>query len=100
MQRSIINYEEIHHNLDEMINAKESKYKDKLYFIYDKQSDRFIYFFNSNIFIFNSKGTLEKYTKVELSETIKLAAVEYTYNFLLLLTKSNQGIICELDFEK
>ena len=93
---SIIDYEEVHHNLDEIINIKESKYKDKLYFIYDKQSDRFIYFFNSNIFIFNSKGTLEKYTKVELSETVKIAAVEYTCNFLLLLTKSNQGIICEL----
>ena len=93
---SIIEYEEVHHNLDEIINVKESKYKDKLYFIYDKQSDRFIYFFNSNIFIFNSKGTLEKYTKVELSETVKIAAVEYNCNFLLLLTKSNQGIICEL----
>ena len=93
---SIINYEEVHHNLEEITNVKEPKYKDKLYFIYDKQSDRFVYFFDSNIFIFSSKGTLEKYTKVELCETVKMAAVEYNYNFLLLLTKSNQVIISEL----
>ena len=93
---SIISYEEVHHNIEEVTNTKDQKYKDKLYFIYDKQSDRFVYFYDSNIFIFNSNGILEKYTKVDLSETIKMAAVEYTGNFLLLLTKSNQGIICEL----
>ena len=92
---SIINYEEVHHNIEEITNNKDPKYKDKLYYIYDKQSDRIVYFYDSNIFIFNSKGTLEKYTKVDLSETIKMAAVEYTGNFLLLITKSNQGIICE-----
>ena len=92
---SIINYEEVHHNIDEMTNIKDPKYKDKLYFIYDKQSDRFVYFYESNIYIFNSKGTLEKYTKVDLSETVKISAVEYTCNFLLILTKSNQVIISD-----
>ncbi len=94
---SIINYEEVHHNIDEMTNIKDPKYKDKLYFIYDKQSDRFVYFYESNIYIFNSKGTLEKYTKVDLSETVKISAVEYTCNFLLILTKSNQAIISDLN---
>ena len=93
---SIINYEEVNHNLEEIPNVKDPKHKDKLYFIYDKQSDRFVYFFESNIFIFSSKGTLDKFTKVELCETVKMAAVEYNYNFLLLLTKSNQAIIAEL----
>ena len=93
---SIINYEEVHHNLDEITNVKDPKYKDKLYFLYDKQSDRFVYFFESNVFIINSKGSLEKYTKVELTEAIKIAAVEYTCNYLLLLTKTNQGFICDL----
>ena len=93
---SVINYEEIQHKLNEIINAKESKYKDKLYYIYDKQSDRFIYIYDSNIFIINSKGVFEKYTRIELSETVKLAAVEYSCNFLLLLTKTNQVIIAEL----
>ena len=93
---SIINYEEVHHNIDEIPNVKDPKYKDKLYFLYDKQSDRFVYFFESNIFIINSKGTLEKYTKIELTEAVKIAAVEYTCNYLLLLTKTNQGFICDL----
>ena len=93
---SIINYEEVNHNLEKIPNVKDPKHKDKLYFIYDKQSDRFVYFFESNIFIFSSKGTLDKFTKVELCETVKMAAVEYNYNFLLLLTKSNQAIIAEL----
>ena len=94
---SVINYEEIQHKLNEIINAKESKYKDKLYYIYDKQSDRFIYFYESNIFILNSRGILEKKIKIELLEKIKLAAVEYNCNFMLLLTKSNQGIISDLN---
>ena len=93
---SIINYEEVHHNIEEITNSKDPKYKEKLYFLYDKQSDRFIYFFDSNIFIFNSKGKVEKYSKIELSERIKIAAVEYTCRYLLLLTRSNKAIICEL----
>jgi len=93
---SIIKYDKVHHNIEEVTNIKDPKYKDKLYFIYDKQSDRFIYFYDSNIFIFNSKGTLEKYAKVDLIERIKIAAVEYNLNFLLLLTRSNQAIICDL----
>ena len=93
---SIIQYEEVYHNIGEITNTKDPKYKEKLYFIYDKQSDRFIYFFDSNIFIFNSKGVIDKYIKVELKERIKMAAVEYTSNYLLLLTRSNQGIICDL----
>ena len=93
---SIIKYDKVHHNIEEFTNIKDPKYKDKLYFIYDKQSDRFIYFYDSNIFIFNSKGTLEKYAKVDLIERIKIAAVEYNLNFLLLLTRSNQAIICDL----
>ena len=93
---SIINYDEVNFNIEEVTNTKDPKYKDKIYFIYDKQSDRFIYFYDSNIFIFNSKGTIEKYTKIELAERIKMAAVEYSYSFLLLLTKSNQAIISDL----
>jgi hypothetical protein len=79
-----------------MKNIKDPLHNDKLYFLYDKQSDRFIYIFDSNIYIFSSKGTLEKHIKVELFEKAKLAAVEYNCNFLLLLTKSNQGIISDL----
>ena len=93
---SILKYEEVQYNIEDITNTKDPKYKEKLYFLYDKQSDRFIYFFDSNIYIFNSKGKLEKYTKIELSEPIKIAAVEYNCNFLLLLTKSNQAIISEL----
>ena len=93
---SIIDYEEVHHNIEEVTNKKDPKYKEKLYYLYDKQSDRFIYFFDSNLFIFNSKGTIEKYSKIDLTERIKIAAVEYTCSFLLLLTRSNKAIICEL----
>ena len=92
-----ISFEEIHHNLEELTNVKEKKLSEKLYFLYDKQSDRFIYFYESNIFILNSRGILEKKIKIELLEKIKLAAVEYNCNFMLLLTKSNQGIISDLN---
>ena len=95
---SIIKYDEVQFNVEEVINTKDPKYKEKLYFIYDKQSDRFIYFYESNIFIFNTKGKIDKYIKVELSERIKLAAVEYTYNYLLLCTRSNQALICNLKY--
>lgn len=93
---SIIKYDKVHHNIEEFTNIKDPKYKDKLYFIYDKQSDRFIYFYDSNIFIFKSKGILERYVKVDLFERVKIAAVEYSLSYLLLLTKSNQAIICSL----
>ena len=95
---SIIKYDEVQFNVEEVINTKDPKYKEKLYFIYDKQSDRFIYFYETNIFIFNTKGKINKYIKVELSERIKLAAVEYTYNYLLLCTRSNQALICNLKY--
>ena len=94
---SILKFEEVHYNIEDITNTKDPKYKEKLYFLYDKQSDRFIYFFDSNIYIFNSKGKLEKYTKIQLTESIKIAAVEYGCNFLLLLTKSNKAIISELN---
>ena len=42
---SIINYDEVNFNIEEVTNTKDPKYKDKIYFIYDKQSDRFIYFY-------------------------------------------------------
>ena len=95
-QDSMIEYKEVKYNIEEIVNTKDPKNKDKLYFLYDKQSDKFIYFFDSNIFIFNSKGIVEKYIKVELKERVKLAAVEYKSNFLLLLTQSGKGIICDL----
>ena len=91
-----LSFNEVHHNFDEMKNIKDPLHNDKLYFLYDKQSDRFIYIFDSNIYIFSSKGTLKKHIKVELFEKAKLAAVEYNCIFLLLLTKSNQGIISDL----
>ena len=94
---SILKYEEVHYNIEDFTNTKDPKYKEKLYFLYDKQSDRFIYFFDSNIYIFNSNGNLEKYTKIELAEPIKISAVEYNCNFLLLLTKTNKAIISELN---
>ena len=92
-----ISLEEIHHNIEELTNVKDKKLSEKLYFLYDKQSDRFIYFYESNIFILNSRGILEKKIKIELLEKIKLAAVEYNCNYMLLLTKSNQGIISDLN---
>jgi hypothetical protein len=94
---SIIDYEEVHHNIESVTNVKDPKFRENIYYLYDKQSDRFIYFYyNSNIFIFNSKGQIEKYSKFELTERIKIAAAEYTCRFLLLLTSSNKAIICEL----
>ena len=92
-----ISLEEIHHNIEDLTNVKDKKLSEKLYFLYDKQSDRFIYFYESNIFILNSRGILEKKIKIELLEKIKLAAVEYNCNYMLLLTKSNQGIISDLN---
>ena len=92
-----ISFEEIHHNIEELTNVKDKKLSEKLYFLYDKQSDRFIYFYESNIFILNSRGILEKKIKIELLEKIKLAAVEYNCNYMFLLTKSNQGIISDLN---
>ena len=89
--------DEVHHNIDQVTNTKDPKYTDKLYFLYDKQSDRFVYFYNSKVFIFNSKGSMEKQTKIDLLEKVKLAAVEYTCSYMLLLTKSNQGIISDLN---
>jgi hypothetical protein len=58
-----ISLEEIHHNIEELTNVKDKKLSEKLYFLYDKQSDRFIYFYESNIFILNSRGILEKKNK-------------------------------------
>ena len=92
-----ISFEEVHHNIEDIANKKDSKFNDKLYFLYDKQSNRFIYIYDSNIYIFNHKGILEKSTKIDLIEKIKLAAVEYTCNYMLILTKSNQGIISDLN---
>jgi hypothetical protein len=92
-----ISFEEVHHNIEDIANKKDSKFSDKLYFLYDKQSNRFIYIYDSNIYIFNHKGILEKSTKIDLIEKIKLAAVEYTCNYMLILTKSNQGIISDLN---
>jgi len=94
---SSVLFEEVHHNIESIINTKDSKYSEKLYFIYDKQTNRFIYFYDSNIYIFNSKGSQEKHIKIELLEKVKLAAVEFNCNYMLLLTKSNQGIISELN---
>ena len=94
---SSVLFEEVHHNTESIINTKDSKYSEKLYFIYDKQTNRFIYFYDSNIYIFNSKGSQEKHIKIELLEKVKLAAVEFNCNYMLLLTKSNQGIISELN---
>ena len=94
---SIITFEETNINIEANVNTNDKKYKEKLYYIYDKQSDRFITFFESNISIYNSKGELEKKTKINLNERIKLVAVEYNCNFLLLLTKSNQGIISNFE---
>ena len=90
-------FEEVHHNIESTINTKDSKYSEKLYFLYDKQSNRFIYFYDSNIFIINSKGAQEKQVKIELLEKVKLAAVEFNCNYMLLLTKSNQAIISDLN---
>lgn len=90
-------FEEVHHNIESIINTKDSKYSEKLYFLYDKQSNRFIYFYDSNIFIINSKGAQEKQVKIELLEKVKLAAVEFNCNYMLLLTKSNQAIISDLN---
>ena len=90
-------FEEVHHNIESIINAKDSKYSEKLYFLYDKQTNRFIYFYDSNIFIINSKGAQEKQVKIELLEKVKLAAVEFNCNYMLLLTKSNQAIISDLN---
>ena len=91
-----LSYNEVQYNIEEITNTKDPRYNQKLYFLYDKQSNRFVYIYESNVYIFNSKGSLETYTKVELLERVKLAAVEYNCNFLLLLTRSNQGIICSL----
>jgi hypothetical protein len=90
-------FEEVHHNIEGIINTKDSKYSEKLYFLYDKQSNRFIYFYDSNIFIINSKGAQEKQVKIELLEKVKLAAVEFNCNYMLILTKSNQAIISDLN---
>ena len=90
-------FEEVHHNIESTINTKDSRYSEKLYFLYDKQSNRFIYFYDSNIFIINSKGAKEKQVKIELLEKVKLAAVEFNCNYMLLLTKSNQAIISDLN---
>ena len=90
-------FEEVHHNIENIINTKDSRYSEKLYFLYDKQSNRFIYFYDSNIFIINSKGAQEKQIKIELLEKVKLAAVEFNCNYMLLLTKSNQAIISDLN---
>ena len=90
-------FEEVHHNIESIINTKDSKYSEKLYFLYDKQTNRFIYFYDSNIFIINSKGAQEKQVKIELLEKVKLAAVEFNCNYMLLLTKSNQAIISDLN---
>lgn len=90
-------FEEVHHNIESTINTKDSRYSEKLYFLYDKQSNRFIYFYDSNIFIINSKGAQEKQVKIELLEKVKLAAVEFNCNYMLLLTKSNQAIISDLN---
>ena len=90
-------FEEVHHNIESIINTKDSKYSEKLYFLYDKQTNRFIYFYDSNIFIINSKGAQEKQVKIELLEKVKLAAVEFNCNYMLLLTKSNQSIISDLN---
>jgi hypothetical protein len=90
-------FEEVHYNIESTINTKDSKYSEKLYFLYDKQSNRFIYFYDSNIFIINSKGAQEKQIKIELLEKVKLAAVEFNCNYMLLLTKSNQAIISDLN---
>ena len=90
-------FEEVHHNIESKINTKDSRYSEKLYFLYDKQSNRFIYFYDSNIFIINSKGAQEKQVKIELLEKVKLAAVEFNCNYMLLLTKSNQAIISDLN---
>ena len=90
-------FEEVHHNIESIINTKDSRYSEKLYFLYDKQSNRFIYFYDSNIFIINSKGAQEKQVKIELLEKVKLAAVEFNCNYMLLLTKSNQAIISDLN---
>ena len=90
-------FEEVHHNIESIINTKDSKYSEKLYFLYDKQTNRFIYFYDSNIYIFNSKGSQEKHIKIELLEKVKLAAVEFNCNYMLLLTKSNQAIISDLN---
>ena len=90
-------FEEVHHNIESTINTKDSRYSEKLYFLYDKQSNRFIYFYDSNIFIINSKGAQEKQVKIELLEKVKLAAVEFNCNYMLILTKSNQAIISDLN---
>ena len=95
-----ISFDEIPHNFDEMKNIKDPTHNDKLYFLYDKQSNKFVYIYDSNIYIYSPKGSLEKYLKVELFEKVKLAAVEYNSNFMLLLTKSNKGIIADLTNNK
>ena len=95
-----ISFNEVPHNFEEMKNIKDPTHNEKLYFLYDKQSGKFIYIYESNIYIFSPKGSLEKYLKVELFEKVKLAAVEYNCNFLLLLTKSNKGIIADLNNNK
>ena len=71
-----ISFDEIPHNFDEMKNIKDPTHNDKLYFLYDKQSNKFVYIYDSNIYIYSPKGSLEKYLKVELFEKVKLAAVE------------------------
>ena len=94
---SPVTFGEVHHDLEGIGNKKDSKYFEKLYFLFDKQSNRFIYFYDSNIYILNSKGIQEKYIKIDLLEKVKLAAVEYNSNYMLLLTKSNQAIISDLN---
>ena len=95
-----ISFNEIPHNFEEMKNIKDPIHNDKLYFLYDKQSNKFVYIYDSNIYIYSPKGSFEKYIKVELFEKVKLAAVEYNTNFLLLLTKSNKAIIADLTNNK
>ena len=62
---SIIDYEEVHHNVESLTDAKDPKFKENIYYLYDKQSDRFVYFYyNSNIFIFSSKGQIVNEPKI------------------------------------
>ena len=45
-----ISLEEIHHNIEDLTNVKDKKLSEKLYFLYDKQSDRFIFMNQTYLF--------------------------------------------------
>ena len=68
-------------------------------YIYDYYTNQFLYFINNSIFIFTTKGKVQKSIQYKRNEKIRYCTCEKYNNYLLIITEKNKVLIIDLKNE-